>query len=230
MLLLSFLVLRTYNKQNEKQDILEITQIDSLISRKINESGQLVLEHTQREFNEQQIKFSSALEMVELRQKLENEKIKVKNLNSFLNLQYESKGYGETKVIKEIIRDTVIIQGQTIIKDNEKITFSDTSSFLTLNGVIKNNTLNYDYTYNDEVDIISSYHKKNWFSKPDLQLTLVTDNVDANYTLATYSIKPKTPKVALGVGFGAAIYLKDKKIGISPAINIGVYVPLKNFY
>lgn len=205
------------------QDVMnQINQKDSIISKVIDDQGRLVQENVNRQYSPYVIQNSNSAEMVELRSELKGLGIALKDLKSAVNISMSTSGKGETQIVR--IVDT--------LKNETIYAFTDTTGkHLSLKGTINidSSKIDYTYTYSANYKLFSYEYKKKFFGRPELRLKLISDDPSNDVKMQTFTVKPPKEIISIGVGLGAAFYYADGKVGIAPAISIGLYKPIYTF-
>jgi hypothetical protein len=200
-------------------DVLnQLNQKDSIISQMIDDQGRLVLSHTNRQYSPMVIQNSNDPEMVELREELKSLGISLNDLKSAVNIKTQATGNGETEIVQ--LTDTLDVYS-----------FKDSTKHIKIAGLVdvKNNKLNYNYTYSAEYKLFSYDYKKKFWKRPELQLKLISDDPSNKIQMQTFTVKPPREIVSIGVGIGAAFYYADGKFGVAPAITVGIFKPIYTF-
>ena len=216
--ILFFLIFGKNDKFSPKDLMKELNQRDSIISKRIDNQGRAIIEHTNREYVPFTIQNSNDAEMVALRSELASLGIKLNDLKSAIVITTTSSGKGEVQVVK--ISDTL-----------DRYAFADTTGkHLKLSGEVdtKNGKMSYNYTYSAKYNLISHNVKPNVFKRPELRLTIVSDDPNSNITAQTFNIKPPKDIASIGVGVGASV-LYDNTFKIRPTIQVGLYKPILTF-
>lgn len=217
--LVIFFLLWGGDKFSSKDLMRELNQRDSIISQMINDRGEKVITHTNREYHPFVIKNSNDAEMVELRSQLRELGIKIKDLKSAIEIQAEASGGGKTELVR--VSDTL-----------DTYSFADsTSKHLKLNGTVDvfNGLMDYEYTYSANYDIIAYDYKAKLFKKPELRLKIISDDPSNNIKAKTFTVKPPRDIISIGAGIGGAVFYDSGNIKVRPAIQIGIYKPIYTF-
>lgn len=207
------------DKFTAKDLMKELNQRDSIISKRIDDKGRLVIEHTNREYVPFTIKNSNEPEFVELRSELASLGIKLNDLKSAYTIQSNATGQGKTEIIR--VSDTL-----------DTYSFNDTTGkHLKINGTVdvKSGQMDYNYSYKSTYKIFSYDYKKNFLKRPELRLKIVSDDPSNDIQAQTFSIKPPREIVSLGVGIGGSLVFDDNKLKIRPSLQIGLYKPIFTF-
>ena len=214
-----FFLLYDRDKITPHDIINQLNQRDSIISQMIDNQGRLVTTHTNREYTPFVIQNSNAPEMVELRKELKNLGIKIKDLNSVVQLSSQASGAGVTEVIR--VPDAL-----------DTYSFQDTTGkHLKQSGRVDvvNGMMDYKYTYSSNYSIYSYDYKKNIFKKPELRLKIISDDSSNTIKAKTFTINPPRDIISIGGGIGVSGIYDNGKIKFRPSIHIGIYKALYTF-
>lgn len=160
-------------------------------------------------------------EINDYKKRLDIEKVKNKRISTLLEGVMKSKGNG-TVIINNITTDTTSIE-KTKTKPNNKKSFLINDSYLSLNGIISNDSLDYSYTYADRV-LFGVYEKRMGFFKPR-QTTVVASLSNPKGVITNINsieIIPKQPKLYLSLSGGYGMTNQ----GLSPFIGVSISKPL----
>lgn len=213
-LILIGLLVNTCSKQSKTETYtVTYNRTDTVYSIKYDTLERKVIVQSNREFTTQEIKTANNAEMDSLRLELDRQNIKIKNLQSALQLAYTT-------------FDTLTIVATT---DGELINVSDSSKHLTFNLDIDTKTMNssFTYQYQNNLMITSFWYKRHIFARPELRLSVVNDDKNANITTNTFTVKPKKQKVSVGIGVGYGYSIQSNRF--EPQIGIYVSKPIFSF-
>lgn len=215
---------------NKSGKVIEMgNQRDSIIHEKIDSLGRTIT-HTNRVFSKEFIKLSN--ETSNLRNDLRDFKIPVNDLMWAIKLNTSASGGGETKIVRDTKLITNVVHDTTVVIDTiEVYKFADTTKHMKLAGEIDliNDKMSYEYQYSAEYKLFSYEYKKKFWKRPELRLKINSNDPNNTISAQTFTVKPPREIISVGVGVGATVYYANKKIGVAPAITIGLYKPIYTF-
>lgn len=144
-----------FSRENIK-DALQIANLELAVQNDTiasirTKSGDLVAKIQSVEINRDNLK--DALEEMSLdRKKLRDQKIKLQDVISVLQVKLESSGHGETT-----IHDTIRIEKSDTVKIGQ---FKWSNKYLFLNGSIEDKDMKFDYLYQTRISNIQDQNRK----------------------------------------------------------------------
>jgi hypothetical protein len=142
--------IRNY-KDTAQLQAVELSTLKDSVKTIQQKNGELSFQIQSVEVEKRNLKESLELAGFEIKG-LKEKEIRWRKINSVLKAELESKGSGQTEIIKtEIITET-----DTIIQGN----FAWNNKYLNLSGDIEKNLISFDYRYNTPINIFTSEKKK----------------------------------------------------------------------
>lgn len=205
----------------------EIAQKDTLLSS-IKKENEQIQQYLLRQYEIQTIKFNKQhAEFITLQEKLKMLNVKLDNLNSTIAISVSKT---DSSFIK-LIADTTQISKDSVFVFNS-YSFVDTSKHLKLSGNVdlQKKEIFFNYGYNANYEIITSYEKDGLFGRRKLIANLISDDPNSVINLKSIYIKQRQPKISIGLGIGGGIGYVNNKFKMLPTIQIAIYKPIINIY
>lgn len=206
----------TYDKYAKvKDDHVSLTEALEIKNQEVklyqNKEGKWVAQKQAMELTADQLKDNADLLGIDNRS-LSKQVGRLSRLVNHLDAQLEARGEGSTE-----LRDSVIVLVDSSGQKRPSIpvkTFSWSNTYLSLDGTIMNNRLDFEYTYNSSFTVTSYMKRAGIWKKPNLVVDVIFDDPGAK-AMSVTSIKIKQPPKKfyqkwwfhMGVGFlgGAAL-------------------------
>lgn len=205
----------------------EMAQKDTLLSS-IKKENEQIQQYLLRQYEIQTIKFNKQhAEFIALQEKLKMLNVKLDNLNSTIAISVSKT---DSSFIK-LIADSTHLSKDSVFVFNS-YSFKDTSKHLKLSGNIdlQKKEMFFNYGYNANYEIITSYEKDGLFGRRKLIANLISDDPYSIVTLKSIYIKQRQPKLSIGLGVGGGVGYVNNKFKLIPTIQVGIYKPIVNIY
>lgn len=137
-------------KTTSQLQAVELSTIKDSVKVIKRKNGELSYQVQSSEVDKRNLKEALEIAGYDIK-KLKESEIRYRKLNSILKAQLEAKDSGQT-----VIRDTLLIVENDTIKAGS---FQVNNHFLLFNGLIKRDSLNWDYRYNVEFDFFHETNK-----------------------------------------------------------------------
>lgn len=215
LLLVGFFTYDKYAKiKDDHTSLTEALEIkDQEVELYKNKEGKWTAEKGVMELTTEQLKDNADLLGIDNRS-LAKQVGRLSRLVTHLDAQLEARGEGSTELL-----DSIIVPVDSLGPKRPGIpvkTFSWSNTYLSLDGTVLNNRLDFKYTYNSSFTVTSYNKKEGLFKKPNLVVDVIFDDPGAQ-TMSMTSIQVKQPPKKFyekwwfhaGVGFlGGAILVR----------------------